>query len=78
MYQLGGKKNLADSVAIYGRGQELFRPPMYVPGWKLREDRIKILNMLYSGSRIYLLLLLHQLNQQFLHVFFYFANCWKQ
>jgi hypothetical protein len=23
------KKNLADSVAIYGRGRELFRPPMY-------------------------------------------------
>jgi len=22
-----GKKNLADSVAIYGRGRELFRPP---------------------------------------------------
>jgi len=25
-----GKKNLADSVAIYDRGQELFRPPTYV------------------------------------------------
>jgi hypothetical protein len=24
------KKNLADSVAIYGRGREIFRPPMYV------------------------------------------------
>jgi hypothetical protein len=24
-----GKKNLADSVAIYGRGRELFRPPTY-------------------------------------------------
>jgi len=24
-----GKKNLADIVAIYGRGQELFRPPTY-------------------------------------------------
>ena len=24
-----GKKNLADSVAIYGRGQELFRPSTY-------------------------------------------------
>jgi len=24
-----GKKNLAHSVAIYGRGRELFRPPMY-------------------------------------------------
>jgi len=22
-----GKKNLADSVAIYGRGREIFRPP---------------------------------------------------
>jgi len=27
------KKNLADSVAIYGRGQELFRPPTYVYGF---------------------------------------------
>jgi hypothetical protein len=24
-----GKKNLADSVATYGRGGELFRPPTY-------------------------------------------------
>jgi len=24
-----GKKNLADCIAIYGRGQELFRPPTY-------------------------------------------------
>jgi len=24
------KKNLVDIVAIYGRGRELFRPPMYV------------------------------------------------
>jgi len=24
---LGKKKNLADSVAIYGRGREIFRPP---------------------------------------------------
>jgi len=24
-----GKKNLADSVAIHGRGRDLFRPPMY-------------------------------------------------
>jgi hypothetical protein len=24
------KKNLADIVAIYGRGPQLFRPPMYV------------------------------------------------
>jgi len=24
-----GKKNLANSVAIYGRGQELFRLPTY-------------------------------------------------
>jgi len=23
------EKNLANIVAIYGRGQELFRPPMY-------------------------------------------------
>jgi len=30
MYQLRGKKNLADSVAIYGRGRELFRPPTYI------------------------------------------------
>jgi len=29
MYQLRGK-NLADSVAIYGRGREIFRPPTYV------------------------------------------------
>jgi hypothetical protein len=28
MYQLR-KKNLADSIAIYGRGRELFRPPTY-------------------------------------------------
>jgi len=28
MYQLRGK-NLADSIAIYGRGREIFRPPMY-------------------------------------------------
>jgi len=26
---LGGK-NLVDIVAIYGRGQELFRPPTYI------------------------------------------------
>jgi len=25
-----GKKNLANSVAINGRGRELFRPPMYM------------------------------------------------
>jgi hypothetical protein len=25
-----GKKNLADSVDIYGRGRELFRPPTYI------------------------------------------------
>jgi len=25
-----GKKNLADIVAIYGRGRELFRTPTYV------------------------------------------------
>jgi hypothetical protein len=25
-----GKKNLADSVAIYGRGRELFIPPTYI------------------------------------------------
>jgi len=31
MYQLR-KKNLAVSVAIYGRGRELFRPPTYVEG----------------------------------------------
>jgi hypothetical protein len=30
MYQLWGKKNLADSVAIYGRGRKLFRPPSYM------------------------------------------------
>jgi hypothetical protein len=30
MYQLRGK-NLADIVAIYGRGRELFRPPTYLP-----------------------------------------------
>jgi len=24
-----GKKNLADSVVIYGRGRELFKPPTY-------------------------------------------------
>jgi len=24
------QKNLADSVAIYGRGRELFRPPTYI------------------------------------------------
>jgi len=29
MYQLR-KKNFADRVAIYGRVQELFRPPTYV------------------------------------------------
>jgi len=29
MYQLRNK-NLADSVAIYGRGRELFRPPTYI------------------------------------------------
>jgi len=29
MYQLRGK-NIADSVATYGRGRELFRPPMYL------------------------------------------------
>jgi len=28
MYQLR-KKNLAGSVAIYGRGREIFGPPMY-------------------------------------------------
>ena len=25
-----GRKNLSDSVAIYGRGRELFRPPTYI------------------------------------------------
>jgi len=30
-----GKKNLADTVAIYGRGWELFRPPTYVHDWPL-------------------------------------------
>jgi len=25
-----GKKNLADSVAIYGRDPKLFRPPTYI------------------------------------------------
>jgi len=25
-----GKKNLADSIAIYGRGRELFRRPKYI------------------------------------------------
>jgi len=29
MYQLRGKKYLADSVAIYDRGREIFRPPTY-------------------------------------------------
>jgi len=29
MYQLR-KINLSDSVAIYGRGREIFRPPKYV------------------------------------------------
>jgi hypothetical protein len=24
-----GEKNLADSITIYGRGRELFRPPTY-------------------------------------------------
>ena len=28
MYQLR-KKNIADGVAIYGRGREIFRPPTY-------------------------------------------------
>jgi hypothetical protein len=27
---LGEKKKLVDIVAIYGRGQELFRPPTYI------------------------------------------------
>jgi len=27
MYQLRKEKSLADVVAIYGRGRELFRPP---------------------------------------------------
>ena len=31
------RKNLADSVAIYGRGRELFRPPMYF--WTLSMAR---------------------------------------
>jgi len=31
MYQLKEKKDLADTVAIYGRGREIFRPPTYVP-----------------------------------------------
>jgi len=31
MYQLR-EKNLADSVATYGRGGELFRPPTYSAG----------------------------------------------
>jgi hypothetical protein len=29
MYQLG-EKNLVDSVAVYGRGREIFRPPTYI------------------------------------------------
>jgi len=29
MYQLR-KKNLADNIAVYGRGRELFRPPTYI------------------------------------------------
>jgi len=31
MYQLR-KKKLVDSVAIYGRGREIFRPPIYITG----------------------------------------------
>jgi len=30
MYQLREKKNLADRVAIYSRGRELFRSPTYL------------------------------------------------
>ena len=67
------KKN----YSLHHHYKTLCKTKFYVPGWKLREDRLKTLNMLYTGSRIYLLLLLHQLNQQFLNVF-YFANCCKQ
>jgi len=28
-------KKLADSVAIYGRGRELFRPPTYTATWNV-------------------------------------------
>jgi hypothetical protein len=30
MYEVRGKQNLADHVAIYGRGRERFRPPTYI------------------------------------------------
>jgi len=37
MYQLR-KKNLAHIVAIYGRGRELFRPPIYnLPSFTMRQ-----------------------------------------
>ena len=39
MYQLR-RKNLPDIVAIYGRGRELFRPPMYTIGHLQEEMRI--------------------------------------
>jgi len=39
MFQLR-KINLADSIVIYGRGRELFRPPMYYTF--LRSDIVKI------------------------------------
>jgi hypothetical protein len=39
--------------------------------WPEAQKRQIKLNMLCTGSRIYLLLLLHQLNQQFFHVFLF-------
>jgi hypothetical protein len=33
------EKILADIVAIYGRGRELFRPPTYTSSWREQEKQ---------------------------------------
>jgi len=55
MYQLRKKKkDLADSVAIYGQGRELFRPPTYL--WTSaisRGKRLSSITKLYGAVLLF-------------------------
>jgi len=46
-----GGKNLADSVAIYGRGRELFRPATYINNVSLGLTLYKFCTLLPDDGR---------------------------
>jgi len=49
-----GKQNLADSVAIYGRGRKLFRTPTYIANYLFQSSPVltkpKILQQQYPSQ----------------------------